>query len=86
MSPTTECSPWYISRGSQEVAVSVPVVEKTAEEIKAELYWNYVGLLGGVAEALMGMILFSIGLTYGFTSIGDQVILSFPPPSSNTPA
>ena len=30
-------------------------------------------LLAGVAQALLGMILFNLGLNFGFTSLGDQV-------------
>ena len=33
-------------------------------------------LLAGVAQALLGMILFNLGLNFGFTSLGDQVGIS----------
>lgn len=35
-------------------------------------------LLGGVAFAQIGMILFNIGLTYGFTKLGDQTGTTLP--------
>jgi len=35
-------------------------------------------LIGGVVESMAGMTLFNIGLTYGFTSLGDQSGLLLP--------
>ncbi|PSC69722.1 pf07556 family [Micractinium conductrix] len=35
--------------------------------------WSqYCGLLGAIAVCQIGMIMFNIGLTYGFTALGDQ--------------
>ena len=34
---------------------------------------RYGPLIAGIVEAQIGMIMFNLGLTYGFTSIGDQV-------------
>lgn len=54
-------------------APPAPVAVFERPRTKEEDFKNWMALLAGVAEALLGMILFSIGLTYGFTSIGDQV-------------
>lgn len=39
---------------------------------------NTLPLVGGVLECMLGMTLFNIGLTYGFTALGDQSGLLLP--------
>jgi len=40
--------------------------------------YNQLPLIGGVFESMAGMTLFNIGLTYGFTALGDQSGLLLP--------
>ena len=61
------------SAAAPGTADDVPVAEK-----KRGWFARNVPLLGGVAAAQIGMILFNLGLTYGFTKLGDQTGYTLP--------
>ena len=62
------------------VTVAVPPPERTETSAEAKKV-----LVCGVIQAQVGMIMFNLGLNFGFTSLGDQVGTLLPAAFIDTP-